>query len=253
MIRLHIDPHYLSLLEEHQLAQYAQLMKSSAGELLDADDRRDIQKIRLGNEDFFLKRTWSEKTSSAFESSLSGKKAHSKPFKEMLQISYLRAQGFDTAEVVAAGEELKLGIPVGGCIITREVSGEELTHRYARANSLERPVLLAQLGQLLARLHREGFFLSVRLKDIFVQENPERRPVFVLIDREARNPAPKQFSTRYAKNGLYTSARRQIRAGDSLSPLELRTVLRHYCDEISDVWSIRPSQLMHALRSLHKS
>ena len=227
-------------------------MSSTAGELLDRDNRRDIQKIRLGNENFFLKRTWSEKTSSAFESYLSGKKAHSKPFKEMLQIGYLREQGFETAEVVAAGEQLKFGVPVGGFIMTREVNGEELTLKYSKADSLERSALLSQLGQLLGRLHRKGFFLSVRLKDIFVQETSEGTPLFVLIDREARNPAPKNFSARQAKNGLHTSARRQIRAGDSLLPLELRTVLQHYCKEISVVWSIKPSKLMRELRSFQK-
>ena len=187
MIRLHIDPHYLSLLQQQDLALYEQFMHCSAGDMIDSDHRRDIQKIRLGERSYFLKRTHYEKTSSAVESYLSGKLAHAKPFKEMLQISYLRQRGFNTAEVAAAGEELRFGVPAGGFILTREVSGQEFSEKFSQATAEERRELLSQFAKLIGQLHRKGFFLSVRLKVLFYNSQ-DGVPKLILIDREARNP-----------------------------------------------------------------
>jgi hypothetical protein len=146
LFRLQINPDYRSVLESHDLTGYEQIMTSNAGEMLDEDKQRDIQKLRLGDETFFLKRTRTEKTSSAFESYISGKLAHSKPYKEMLQIRYLREHGFNTAEVVAAGEEIRLGIPKTGFILTRQVMGRELPDVYREAASAERAQILDRSG-----------------------------------------------------------------------------------------------------------
>ncbi|MEH6571065.1 MAG: lipopolysaccharide kinase InaA family protein [Halioglobus sp.] len=251
MIRLHIDPHYLSLLQEQDLALYEQFMNCSVGDMIDSDHRRDIQKLRFGDSNYYLKRTHYEKTSSALESYLSGKLAHAKPFKEMLQISYLRQHGFDTAEVAAAGEKLKFGIPSGGFILTKEVSGEELSEKFSQATAEERSELLTQFSTLLGQLHRQGFFLSVRLKDLFYNAQGDA-PKLILIDREARNPAPKNFSPTRAKESLYTSNRRQVRAGDTLTPNELKQIIKGYCREIADTWAIAPSVLLKELREVHR-
>jgi len=248
MIRLHINPDYRRLLEQHKLIEYPQFMSCSAGELLDEDRQRDIQKLQLGDKTFFLKRTRVEKSSSALESYIFGKLAHSKPYKEMLQISYLREHGFNTAEVVAAGEEVRFGFPKRGFIITLQVAGRELPDVYRESSTSDRARIMRQMGVLLAQLHRRGFFLSVRLKDVFTTETSDLGTILTLIDREARNPAPKRFSPDRAKESLFTSLRRQARAGDTIPAIELRPFINSYCQEISDTWPVRPLALSREMR-----
>lgn len=243
MKRLHISENYRPLLEAQQLIHYDQFMATSAGEMIEEDHRRDVQKLCLQGENYYLKRTYSEKSYSALESYLSGRMAHSKPYNEKLQFDYLQQCGFSTAEVVAAGEELRWGLPLNGFIITREVGGEELSHTYRKADTLGRTAILGQLGQLTARLHRQGFFTSVRMKDVFCTGEDKNTMRLTLIDREVRHPGAKRFSPTKASKSLVKSLARQIRAGDKPTATETQEFVNQYCQKISDIWNIQPNRL----------
>jgi Lipopolysaccharide kinase (Kdo/WaaP) family len=251
MIRLYLNPAFKDLLEHSQLSEYAQFMATTAGDLIDKDSRRDVRKIQLGENTCFLKRTWVEKAGSALENYLTGSLAHSKPYKEMLQIQQLQYCGFAVAQVIAAGERLRFGIPVEGFILTAQAPGQSLPECYDESTPMQKMQILKQLGTLVGQLHRRGFFLSVRLKDVFSKENTRGgKPTLTLIDREARNPMPKKFSPGRAKEGLYVSWRRQVRAGDAIPPAGLRAFLQAYCKELRDVWPITARALMGELKKM---
>ncbi len=72
-------------------------MAIDGGTVYEQNDQRDVRRLEIKQQHFFLKRVTSEKISSALESYLGGKLAHSKPFKEMLHFKFLRAKGFAVA------------------------------------------------------------------------------------------------------------------------------------------------------------
>ena len=67
MIRLQVNPAFIDLLRSNQLASYAEIMQTSAGEQVEDNEQRDVRRLRLDTHTLYLKRTKSEKTTSAFE------------------------------------------------------------------------------------------------------------------------------------------------------------------------------------------
>ena len=197
MIRLFIDPSFQLDAQEHKLDSYAAFMSDVPGDIVHESPGRDVRRLVLDGKVYFLKRTEAEKTSSALESYLSGKMAHSKPYLEMQQVTHLRSAGFDVAQVVAAGEETRLGIPLRGFVLSRDAGGRPLAEQYSEGSASERVRLIGQLGTLTGQLHQKGFFLSIRLHDVFYQQG-DRSNSMTLIDRETRNPGPKRFSSKRA-------------------------------------------------------
>jgi hypothetical protein len=160
MIRLQIYPAFRALLQANGLGSYAQIMQISSGKTIEVDSLRDVRCLQLDGQTLYLKQTWVEKPSSALESYFRGRLAHSKPFREMLQFGYLARLGFDVAEVIASGEELRYGIPLRGFIITRVVPGRDLSLAYRAANANDRRCIISQFGALLVASTIMAFLAS---------------------------------------------------------------------------------------------
>jgi len=229
MIRLQVNPAFSNLLQSNHLSAYAEIMQTGAGEIVEDNEERDVRRLRLGGQVLYLKRTRSEKITSAIESYARGRLAHSKPVKEMLQFKYLAENGFDVAAVVACGEQLCFGIPQRGFIITAEVSGEDLAGVFQAADASDRILILGQFGALLGRLHARGFYGSTRLKDIIYTGCPDSNPTLTLIDRETRNPYPKRVSAKRIVERLLFNIRRQAQQGEIFSEPEWHAFCENYC------------------------
>ena len=98
MIRLQINPAFVDLLRSRNLHGYHQVMQTSLGEVIEENNLRDIRCLDLDGVKLYLKRTRSEKASSAFESYCRGKLPHSRPYKEMMLLRLLKQLDFDVAE-----------------------------------------------------------------------------------------------------------------------------------------------------------
>ena len=244
MIRLHINPAFSALLQDHHLGSYHEVMQSEVGEIVEENEHRDVRRLQLAEQTIYLKRTKSEKASSAFESYSRLRLAHSKPFKEMLHFKYLADLGFDVAEVVAVGEDLRFAIPQRGFIMTAEVSGEDLSQLYLAAGERDRQRILGQFGTLLGRLHSHGFYGSTRLKDIIYAGKPDANSRLTLIDRETRNPYPKRATTKRIIERLLINIRRQAQQGEIFSESQWGEFCDNYCDSLSSHAKIQNETLL---------
>ncbi|MCP4874307.1 MAG: hypothetical protein GY896_02375 [Gammaproteobacteria bacterium] len=247
MIRLQINPAFNDLLQAHKLGSYPQIMHTTLGETIEENELRDVHRLDLNGQNFYLKRTRSEKASSALESYSRLRLAHSKPYKEMLQFRYLAQLSFNVAEVVGCGEELHWGIPLKGFIITREVPGEDLALVYRGADEDRRRSIMTGFGSLLGRLHDRGFFGSTRLKDIFIDGDPLDSPLLTLIDRETRNPYPKPASAKRILSRLMFNIRRQTQQGEIFSTNEWRAFSESYCRSLSSHLEFEAESLLRGI------
>ncbi len=219
-------------------------MQVSNGTLIEENSQRDVRCLDLNGQNFYLKRTKSEKLSSAFESYFRGRLAHSKPYKEMLQFRLLAQLDLDIAEVVAAGEELSYGIPVKGFILTREVPGQDLSLVYRAAGNKDRRHIMKHFGSLIGRLHGNGFFGSTRLKDIISAGCPGDSPTLTLIDRETRNPYPKNIDKNKVISRLLLNIRRQTQQGEVFTDKEWDSFVKAYCSSLPARLSIDAKDLL---------
>lgn len=252
MIRLQVNPEYRNLLEASRLSSYPQFMNLDVNNNIEKNAQREVQKLTLGGQGFYLKRVWVEKTSSALESYLAGKLAHSRPFREMLHYRFLKADGFRVATVVAVGEELKFGFPQAGFILTREVEGRDLPLIYRDADSKIRKQILSRVGGLLGKLHNRGYFGSTRLKDIICNYRSDADMDMVLIDREVRNPCPRQANADQILSRLLLNVRRQIRQGEVFSDREWQSFCRHYCEALNSTNCIEPESLYREIEAIRQ-
>jgi len=250
MIRLRINPAFSGLLQLHRLDTYPAVMQIDTGELIEENESRDVRRLQLDDQVVYLKRTRSEKITSALESYARGRLAHSKPFKEMLHFKQLAKLEFDVAEVVAVGEELRFGIPRRGFIMTAEVGGEDLAQVYQKVDDADQRRILEQFGTLLGRLHDGGFFGSTRLKDIIYSGAPRNNPKLTLIDRETRNPYPRTSGRKDIIERLLLNVRRQIQAGERFSEQQWSGFCEHYCSSLSAEHNITSTQLLPQIIAL---
>ena len=250
MIRLRINPAFSGLLQLHRLDTYPAVMQIDTGELIEENESRDVRRLQLDDQVVYLKRTRSEKITSALESYARGRLAHSKPFKEMLHFKQLAKLEFDVAEVVAVGEELRFGIPIRGFIMTAEVGGEDLAQVYQKVDDADQRRILEQFGSLLGRLHDCGFFGSTRLKDIIYSGTPRNNPKLTLIDRETRNPYPRTSGRKDIMERLLLNVRRQIQAGERFSEQQWSGFCENYCSSLSAEHNITSTQLLTQIIAL---
>ena len=47
MIRLQINPAFSSLLQDHRLGSYCEIMQSSVGEIVEENELRDVRRLQL--------------------------------------------------------------------------------------------------------------------------------------------------------------------------------------------------------------
>ena len=250
MLRLQINSKFVELLQRHDLDTYSRIRQTTAGEVVEDNESRDVRRLELDNQVLYLKRTKSEKTISAIESYARLRLAHSKPFKEMLHYKQLAMHGFDVAEVIAVGEELNYAIPQNGFIMTAAVAGEDLAQVYQKSDKADQCLIVGQFGTLLGRLHNEGFFGSTRLKDIIYSGIPSANPKLTLIDRETRNPYPKTPSKNGIVERLLVNIRRQGQAGERFNEEQWQAFSEHYCNALSTGYDIQADQLLQQILAI---
>jgi hypothetical protein len=249
MIRLQINPAFVDLLRSSNLHSYTRIMQTSLGTVVEENSQRDVRCLNLDGTKFYLKRTRVENFSSALESYCRGRLAHSRPFKEMMLFHLLEKLDFDVAEVVAAGEELHLGVPLKGFIITRGVPGQDLAQVYRAAETADRNTVLSHFGSLLGRLHSHGFFGSTRLKDIISSGSPVDSLKLTLIDRETRNPYRKHVTRKIVIARLLLNVHRQARQGEVFTISEWESFAETYCGSLADDLGIDVSTLLNEILS----
>ena len=250
MIRIQINQAFDELLRANDLHNYHQIMQISCGHIIEEDELHDVQRLDLNGQNLYLKRTKIEKFSSAFESYGRGRLAHSKPFNEMLQFRHLSQFDFEVAEVVAVGEELLLGIPLKGFIITREVQGRDLALVFRDADNTDRQRIMHLFGSLMARIHSHGFFGLTRLKDIFIANFERDCPILTLIDRETRNPYPRPPTRKRVMAKLLFNIRRQATLGELFTDAEWQSFAESYCQSLPVALDIDSRQLLAEILSL---
>lgn len=229
MQRLTINPDFQALFNEHGLNSVQAFMAYQGGEVLEDNKKRDTRRIQLGGQAFYLKRTKVEKTSSAVERLLMLGIPHSKPYNEAIHVAGLQQAGINTMTVAATGELLKLGLPQCGFILSQEVKGQEMEAVFQAADADTRNSIAKAFGQLLAELHRKGFYATTRLKDIFCEGEVSDYKNYRLIDRETRNPFPKRYSQKRALESLKNGFRRQARDGSGFNREEMSLLVAAYC------------------------
>lgn len=255
-IDLHIEEDIRSVFAERDLASYDALMTGDVGQLLGCDPGgRELRRITLGDEAdgvrFYLKRLGREPLLRLLRMCLYGHRPRSGPLREWLLLDRLRAAGFATMAPVAWGERRLLGWPLEGFLLVREVPGRDVASCFDAFAPVQRRALIASVGRLIGRLHAQGFYHPVRLKDLILDEAGQGdADSLVLIDRETSKPWPSRFSRQFCLTSLARTYRRTIRDGHVLGPGCLSAFLRAYAQALRSCWDVSPSSL---LRQLAKS
>lgn len=230
-IKFIINDEYRSWLEQMKLDTFEQLMFSEVGSLVDKGDRNEIRRIEGGGRTAYLKRRRTSSVAKSIESYLWGRNPHTAPFKEYLHVCSLQQFQLPVMNCIAVGENRKWGFPQFGFILVDEVKGTPLdlvlNLKDMQNNDLR---LLRSYGALMAKLHRHGFYGSLRLKDIIVTDTNQSS--LVMIDREARHPYPRCRSTIKARHALDRSFRRTRRTSPDFNETHIKIVMQSYNDSL---------------------
>ncbi|WP_067583872.1 lipopolysaccharide kinase InaA family protein [Endozoicomonas ascidiicola] len=185
-------------------------MSVSIGEVMEKELSRESRRIKQDGHVAYLKRQFAVSKRLCLESNLMLQKAHTPAVNEDIYIKQLKSRDFLVMDVMAVGERRENGFPIEGFILVDEVPGFQLD-RFLTDTDDESVTqdLLTAYGQLIAKLHQQGFFAPLRVKDVIIR-NVERCEL-VMIDREIRNPYPRIRSKKRAQRSLRDGFRRTRR------------------------------------------
>jgi len=217
------------------------LLVGGFGEQMTSDTHgREVRRLTLntadGEQTYFLKRCGQEPLTHHLRTLLMGRQPHAAPVRERLLLEIIRQEGFSVMEVVAWGEARSFGLPRSGFLLTREVTGQEVSTLFNDLNSAQKRNLMQAVGALVGRLHAAGLFQPVRLKDLFLTESSDLeqgRIDFVLIDRETGKPWKSGFSWRKCISSLARGLRRTWRNGYHVGTMSLRAFAFGYLDAVA--------------------
>ena len=228
-IKFILNDEYRSWLVQMRLDTFEQLMFAEIGCVLEKGDHNETRRIEGYGRTAYLKRRLTGSVAKSIESCLSGRRAHTAPFTEYLHVCSLQQFQLPVMNCIAAGEKRKLGFPQFGFILVDEVKGTRLDQALNLDDMQDHELrLLRSYGSLLARLHRHGFYGSLRLKDIIVTN--VNQASLVMIDREARHPYPRCRSTIKANQALDRSFRRIRRDLPGFNENHINIVMQSYSD-----------------------
>jgi hypothetical protein len=226
-INLVLNDHYRPWLAQMGLDTFERLMSSETGCVLEKTEHSEIRRIEGGGKTAYLKRRLTSPIMTSIESYLSGRRAHTAPFTEYLHVCSLRQAQLPVMNWMAVGEERKWGFPRAGFILVDEVKGVPLDRALNLAEMQDRDLrLLQSYGALLGRLHQQGFYGSLRLKDLIVTDLDQG--FLVMIDREARHPYPRGRSAIKTRQALDRSFRRIRRDLPGFNDHHIGIVMQSY-------------------------
>lgn len=206
-------------------------------------DGREMRRIEAGGQSFFLKRSGNESLLRHLRMLCWFCRPQSDVLLEVKMLLTLRSAGFAVMEPVAWGEESIGWFKVRGFLLVREVIGKEVTELFDCLSEREKCALMVQVGQLVGRLHAQGFFHPVRLKDLILTNTG-----LVLIDRETSKPWKSLFLKRYCLNSISRSYHRMCRDGHRISDSAASAFLEGYRQGIASRLVIDQSQLQNIVR-----
>ena len=206
----HIEERYRSRVEQLDITSFEKAMTLFLGDVLEKELSRESRRIKQDGQVAYLKRQFIVSKRLCFESNMLLHKAYTPAVNEDIYIKQLKARDFKVMDVMAVGERRENGFPVEGFILVDEVSGHQLD-RYLTDADDEHIThdLLTAYGTLIARLHQQGFFAPLRVKDVIIRDVEKRE--LVMIDREIRNPYPRMRSKSRAQRSLRDGFRRTRR------------------------------------------
>ncbi|MBO9481511.1 lipopolysaccharide kinase InaA family protein [Salinisphaera sp. G21_0] len=206
----HIEERYRSRLEQLGITSFEKAMTLPIGDVLEKELSRESRRIKQSGQVAYLKRQFIVSKRLCLESNMLLHKAYTPAVNEAIYIKQLKSHDFQVMDVMAVGERRKNGFPVEGFILVDEVPGYQLD-RYLTDTEDEKIThdLLTAYGTLIARLHQQGFFAPLRVKDVIILD--VERCELVMIDREIRNPYPRMRTKSRAQRSLRDGFRRTRR------------------------------------------
>jgi hypothetical protein len=223
---LKVTEAYRDWLAKMNLLSFDQLMSSEQGGVIEKSKKREIHRVEGHGTAAYLKRRLISPMGTSLEMYMQGQRAHTVPFNEYLHICALQQQQLPVMNVMAAGEQRRLGFPRCGFILVEEVKGVPLDRVLCQCEDPDKEnELLQSYGQLMARLHQKGFYCPLRLQDIIVTDDP---PSLVMIDRETRYPYAHVRSRYRARRSLRIAFRRTTRSCPSFAEAQRDRVMQSY-------------------------
>ncbi|HBG28618.1 MAG: hypothetical protein A2Y10_12680 [Planctomycetes bacterium GWF2_41_51] len=218
-----VNEKYHQWLTQMGLMSFEQLMFNDIGCKID----NRVRRIEGCGKVVYLKRQFNTSIYKSIEKYLQGQYPHSKGFNEYTHIRFLQQAQMPVMDPIATGERRKLGFPRCGFILVEEVKGV-LLDKCLNELSIEaqKTALLQAFGRLLARLHQNGFYASLRFKDIIVTDVNESS--LVMIDRETRRIYPRYYQKIKAKISLNKSLHRIKRTFRAFDDHYMNIILEAY-------------------------
>lgn len=236
-IEIQIAPEIQAELESLGLNHFDAFMKFCDGEILERTVRykkTEVWRFKLPRQTVYLKRTLQEPFNRILRTLVSGVKPHVACVREKQLVQLLIEQGFEVMPVLAWGEKRIFGIPTQGFLLVGEVAGQALKDQFEKADQEERLQLLRKMGQLLGRLHANGFFHKLRFQDVIVSKEQ-----LVMIDRGTFKPWSSRFSIQKSRKALMSAYDHFKRSGcDFTGKKEFLTLLREYRRSLAEEKSL---------------
>ncbi len=243
-ISLQLDPGLEPVLRRAGLSSFESLMNSEAGEVVVAESGRCVRRLVLPDTSgvAYLKRTRRTPGPRAAASLLRGRWPTSEARRESVATTQRWEAGFPVARLLAWGELRHWGWPCAGFVLTEGIDGPMAGDALSRLDADGRAALCARIGDLLGRLHADGFFDVLRAKDVILAQagagdgrwSPSDP---VLIDREDAPLRAGRFRARHAVAALALCRDKQLRKGPRLSRRESVAFADAYLDAIRCRWS----------------
>jgi hypothetical protein len=220
------------------MASFDQLMHDDLGDLVELPVGREIRRISGFGQAAYLKRQYSYSLVKSLELCFLGCWPYTSLFNEYRHVCSLKQHGLAVMNVVAVGEQRRMGFPHCGFILLEEVKGTRLDLAYQQAdNEDQKEQMLEAYGLLLAELHARGFYTPLRLKDIIMTEN--KGEPFVMIDRETRYPFPRCRLSFHRKRSLKRAFIRMERSNSLLTTSNIQIITKIYKERLTDLLGAR--------------
>jgi tRNA A-37 threonylcarbamoyl transferase component Bud32 len=234
-----IEPSLLEPARQHGLEGFDAWMNSAPGTVVSHGPGREVIRLHISGESFFLKRRRGESTVAMAGLLVHGHRPMCGALREARLLEQLEAGGFPVMKAAAYGERRVWGMPQEGFLLVRAVPGQLVADLYQKAEPAARFALMARVGQLAGKLHAAGFFEHLRLKDLIA--GPDG--TLTLIDRESRHPWAKRFTRRHALRAIARTVRRTLRDGLRFGPATARAFLNGYREGVAQHWRVTRPEL----------
>lgn len=249
-------------LERLDLADYDALMQADLGPPFKTKPGLTVHQLKgaQSGQALFLKRSTQARDEPLWRLAarrwLRRRPLHSEPFHVHLAAQMLRAHGFNAMPVLAWGERRALGwLPDQGFMLAGGMAGDSLEDVFAAGTAPVRQRVLCVVGQLMGRLHRHGFDVTLRLHDLLAPARDfeaarwrEIDPAMIDLDFKGRLLRATGFDLDRAIGAAAHSAYLLLRTGQRLDDGEAAACWRAYRQHLRSAGITLPPRLSARLR-----